>query len=310
MLMSESRRENQVLNLSDLTQFESRGIELGVVGCPVKHSLSPSMHHAALRKLAGKDPSFELWHYGAYELHPEELSQGIKIFREKGFRGINLTVPHKVEVLPLLDEIDPVAERMGAVNTLLFDGAILKGFNSDGYGIERAIEEAFGRGLAGREVLILGAGGAARATAVQCLESGAGSVWITNRTISKAEKIVSALRDKRGIIKAVSLSEVTERIHAGTLVINATSLGLSPNDPSPVAVRDLPDHCLFFDMIYNPQETRFLREGATRGFSTSNGLGMLVHQGVRSLELWTGYTADAAIMRRACEEALGLTDTN
>jgi len=305
MRMSGNRPDCEALSLSGLENFEPVGVELGVVGWPVRHSISPPMHTAALAALTRADPRFANWRYGAYELRPEELPQGVELFRKKGFRGINLTVPHKVEVLPLLDEIDPLAKRIGAVNTLLFEKDRVKGFNSDGYGLERAVEEAFGHGLAGRDVVILGAGGAARAAAAQCMESVARSILLANRTVSKAQRIVEILNAPPGVLQAIAIQEVSDRMEAGSLVINATSLGLSDEDPAPVEISAFPEHCSFLDMIYNPPNTHFLREGAARGYPVSGGLGMLVHQGVRSLEIWTGYQVDANIMRAACEEVLG-----
>jgi shikimate dehydrogenase len=266
------------------------------------------MHRAALDALAGADPEFRDWSYLAFGLPPETLPEAVGLFREKGFRGVNLTVPHKIEVLPLLDRIDPAAERMGAVNTLRFDDGFLEGFNSDGYGIETAVEEAFGGGLAGRPTLLLGAGGAARAAAVQCLESGVASLWIANRTVAKAESIAERLREQfpraADAVRAIPTAEAPSAVPPGTLVLNATSLGLRAEDPLPVAVEELPERCHLFDMIYNPAETPFLTTGRARGYPASNGLGMLVHQGVRSLEIWTGRRPDAAVMRAACERAL------
>jgi shikimate dehydrogenase len=262
------------------------------------------MHRAALAVLAQSDPYFLEWHYGAYELQPSELPAGVECFRDKGFRGINLTVPHKIEVLPLLDEIDPIAEKMGAVNTLVFEKGKLSGFNSDGYGIEHAVEQAFGQGLGGRSILILGAGGASRAAAAQCVESGAKSILIANRTIEKAETITRALAGADSEIVAVSIDDAASRVEPGTLVINATSLGLSAEDPIPIEVDDLPEGCFLYDMIYNPAQTPFLQAGLYRGYPVSNGLGMLVHQGVRSLEIWTGCEVSASAMLSACEAAL------
>lgn len=294
-----------VAGLAGLRSFEPSGTPLGVVGWPVRHSLSPPMHRAALRALASADPSFADWNYGAFELRPEDLREAVELFREKGFRGVNLTVPHKVDVLPLIEEIDPLAERMGAVNTLHFAEGRRHGSNSDGYGLENAVEEAFGAGLAGRTVLLVGAGGAARAAAVQCVESGVEKLWIANRTAAKAESLARRAGSGSPVpVEALSSAEAPGAVPPGTLVINATSLGLGPDDPLPLPVTELPDRCQLFDMIYNPAETPFLAAGRMRGYPVSNGLGMLVHQGVRSLEIWTGCTPDALIMREACERAL------
>ncbi len=297
--MSGSPPRHPVHDLDGLRRLKPSGVCLGVVGWPVRHSLSPPMHTAALHALAARNPEYRSWSYAAFELRAEDLSEAVRLFREKGFRGINLTVPHKVEVLPLVDEIHPVAERMGAVNTLSFEDGTLRGFNTDGYGLENALLEAFGKGLESRSVLIVGAGGAARAAAVQCLESGVEHLWIANRTVEKAEGIVQRLAG--GLAQAVTVAEAPSRVSAGTLVINATSLGLKQEDPVPIAVEDLPEQCQLFDMIYNPAETAFLSAGRLRGYPVSNGLGMLVHQGVRSLEIWTGESVDASVMRAACE---------
>ncbi|MFP4352644.1 MAG: shikimate dehydrogenase [Puniceicoccaceae bacterium] len=312
------RPPEPVRDLRALRSLEPAGVRLAVAGWPVRHSLSPPMHRAALESLSALDPAFAGWTYGAYELRPEELPEAVALFRERGFRGVNLTVPHKVEVLPLVDVVDPVAERMAAVNTLLFDGGCLRGFNSDGYGLERAVEEAFGAGLRGRPVLLLGAGGAARAAAVQCVESGASRLWIANRTVGKAETIAARIREDapagagrgRTPVTALPAEQAPATVPPGTLVINATSLGLARADPLPVEVEALPAGCRLFDMIYNPSETPFLAAGRQRGCPTANGLGMLVHQGVRSLEIWTGRRVDARIMREACGKALGLARTD
>jgi len=282
--------------------LEPSGVSLGVVGWPVRHSLSPRMHAAALESLAAEDPSFRSWTYRAFELKPEDLPEAVRLFEAKGFRGINLTVPHKIEVLPLVDEIDPTAERMGAVNTLWFEAGRISGFNTDGYGLENAVREAFGAGLGGREVLILGSGGAARAAAVQCLEEKVAGLCIANRTLEKAQRIAASLNDP--LVQTTSLEGAPGRVSAGTLVINSTSLGLKTEDGLPLVVQDLPEHCLLFDMIYNPSETAFLAEGRRRGYPVSNGLGMLVHQGARSLEIWTGKKIDASVMFAACVDAL------
>jgi len=301
--MSESLPEG-VLDLAGLREATFSGIPLGVVGWPVRHSVSPAMHTAALATLAQTDPAFSEWHYTAFELQPSELPEAIALFRAKGFRGINVTVPHKVEVLPLLDEIDSVAEKMGAVNTLVFEDGKLIGYNSDGYGIECAVKEAFGCNLRGQSVLLLGAGGASRAAAAQCVESGVRSLIIANRTLEKAQKIVEQISDGEVQIQAATSSDAASQIESGTLVINATSLGLRAEDSLPIEVGELPEGCLLFDMIYNPAETPFLLAGRMRGYPVSNGLGMLVHQGVRSLEIWTGREVDPQVMRKACEKSL------
>tara|TARA_R100000027_G_scaffold67619_1_gene67240 strand:+ start:28276 stop:29190 length:915 start_codon:yes stop_codon:yes gene_type:complete len=301
--MSENLPDD-VFTLDALRDFTPVGVQLGVVGWPVRHSISPPMHRAALKVLSTASPRFSDWRYDAFELQPEDLAEGVELFRKKGFRGINLTVPHKVEVLPLLDEIDPVAAKMGAVNTLFFKGSRLEGYNTDGYGLENAVKEAFGQGLTGRDIVILGAGGASRAAVAQCIHSSAKSILVANRTLDKAQAIIDSQADELGRGSAISMEEVPAAAAPGSLIINATSLGLSQNDPSPISVDELPEGCLLYDMIYNPARTPFLEAGLLRGYPIANGLGMLVHQGVRSLEIWTDEKVSAQAMRIACEQAL------
>ncbi|MEM0966519.1 MAG: shikimate dehydrogenase [Verrucomicrobiota bacterium] len=295
-----------VYDLGGLQELSARPNQLGVVGWPVRHSISPAMHQAALSALSRTDDRFLDWTYSAFELPPDDLEEAITLFHEKGFRGVNLTVPHKVDVLPFIDEIASEARGMGAVNTVVFEGDRVLGYNTDGYGLEKALEEAFGISLEGREFLILGAGGASRAAVAQCIASGANRVTIANRTIEKAVGIADRFRGSESscILDAVTPDELGGLIRAGTIVINATSLGLKATDHLPLTVSDLPENCLFFDMIYNPSLTPFLEAGRDRGYPVSNGLGMLVHQGVKSLETWTGRPVDAAVMRAACAEAL------
>lgn len=305
--MSGSHLLDTVHSVEELRGWEQSGTWLAVIGHPIKHSISPPMHNAALEELSRKEPSFSNWKYVRFEVHPKELNVAIELFREAGFCGINLTVPHKIEVLPLIELMDPEAERMGAVNTIHFKNGKIYGYNSDGYGLENALRDAFGSGLQGREVCILGAGGASRAAVAQCVTSGAAKISIANRTAEKAEQLIARLNEL-GVnerIEVIPLDRVSSTITPGTLIINATSLGLRPDDPLPVDVSSLPEDCLLYDMIYNPWETGFLQAGGQRGFPVANGLGMLVHQGVRSLEIWTERKINAQTMKSAALKSMG-----
>jgi len=304
--MSGSHPLDSVHTLEDLRRWAEPGVWLAVIGYPIQHSISPQMQNAALQELALSEVSFADWKYGRFEIRPENLKTAIDFFQRAGFRGINLTVPHKVEVLPLVDEIDPEAERMGAVNTILFKNDVLYGYNTDGYGLLNALQEAFGWGLEGREVCVLGAGGASRAAISQCLSSGAAKVSIANRTTEKAEQLVARLREL-GLEDAIQIlqpEDVSRSVSPGTLIINATSLGLREDDPLPVEVSSLPENCFLYDMIYNPWETCFLKEGRARGYPVSNGLGMLVHQGARSLKIWTECEVNARTMESAALQSM------
>jgi shikimate dehydrogenase len=204
-----------------------------------------------------------------------------------------------VEVLPLLDRLAPSAERIGAVNTLLWEEDGIHGLNTDGYGLEEGLREAFGLGMAGQSVLVLGAGGAARAAVAEAVHQGAARVLVANRTEERAAELARRFRGGITEVAAVPLAEAGARAGAGTLVINATSLGLRREDPPPFPAAELPERCLLYDMIYNPPETAWLAAGRARGYPVANGVGMLLHQGARALELWTDRPAPLAPMREA-----------
>ncbi len=171
---------------------------LAVLGFPISHSLSPILHNAALREISKFKAEFKQWEYQKIELAPERLPEALDRLRDCGYRGLNLTIPHKVEVLPFLGSIDPDAELMGAVNTLtLVDGG-WSGCNTDGYGLEQGLRETLKVELQDSQVLVLGAGGAARAAATQCLRRGCSRLWIGNRSIDRLKKVEEILKSNFG----------------------------------------------------------------------------------------------------------------
>lgn len=263
-----------------------------VYGAPIHHSASPAMHNAAFAAL-GLD-----WCYLAFEVQPENLRAAIAGARAMNFAGLNLTVPHKLLAFEMVDVLDESARRWGAVNTIRFgpEGAV--GFNTDADAIVASLREDLGIGLAGARVLLLGAGGAGRTAALK-LASEKAELFLVNRTPAKAEAV--ALEIKRQMPDA--------RVQVGypkgevDLLLNATSLGLKPDDGSPVdessfALRQTP---AVYDMIYRPAETKLLAAAKQAGCKTANGLGMLVHQGAKAFEIWTGQAAPLGVMRRAVE---------
>jgi shikimate dehydrogenase len=280
-----------------------------VVGHPIGHSLSPQMHAAALEQLARADPRFAAWRYFRFDVPPERLGAALELMRARGFLGVNLTVPHKVVALGLVGALDPGARQAGAVNTLVADGAAWRGFNTDGYGLQAGIREDLGIGLRGAHVLLLGAGGAARGAAAECLRAGCASLRIMNRTRPNLDALVALLAPVAGAtpVAAVQAGGGRTALEPGTLLINATSAGLRSDDPAPADLRALPGVAAVYDMIYNPPLTRLLAQAAELGLARANGLGMLAHQGAKSLEIWTGVPASgmAATMRAAAAKALG-----
>jgi len=281
-------------------QIDGSTTIVGVYGQPITHTASPAMHNAAFGALKMN------WVYLAFNVDPANLRSALHGARDMGFRGINLTVPHKVLALDAVDEADAAARRLGAVNTVLFENGRLRGFNTDGYGIARAIKEEFNFGFKGKRVLVLGAGGAGRAIAVQAALDGARSVTVANRTASKAEAIRRELAGTATDCAVLDLSPaaLAPVMPATDLLINATSVGLLEDESLQLPATLFRPQLFVYDTIYRPAETSLLKTAATAGARTANGLSMLLHQGARSLEIWTGRKAPLAVMRRALRTAV------
>jgi shikimate dehydrogenase len=301
---------SEVLTLRDLAAWNHAGPALAVLGHPIRHSVSPPMHNAALAALARTDAAFAAWRYFRFDIPPAELSVALGLFHAKKFHGLNLTVPHKMIAYGCVAEIDAAAQPLGAVNTLRWTPRGWHGFNTDGYGLAAGVREALQRGFAGAPVILLGAGGAARGAAVECLRSGCASLWIANRTRANLEALLGALEPLAGPIplRGFSPAQLPPDLPAGALVINATSAGLHDDDPPPIDLAELPAVAAVYDMIYNPPQTRLLRQAAALGRPHAHGLSMLVHQGAKSLELWSGAPAasTAPTMLAAARAALGI----
>lgn len=278
----------------------------GVFGCPVEHTFSPALHNAAF-KAAGLD-----YVYVPFTVSPRSLAGAMEAIKALGLAGVNVTVPHKEAVLPLLDELSGEAEMTGAVNTVINRSGRLYGDNTDGKGYLAALKEA-GFDPAGRTVLFLGAGGAARAVAVQLALAGAGKLVFANRTGARASDLARFVAEKTGVRAEVTPwpDRAGDKLPAGVLagadlVVQATSLGMSPNVNETVP---LPFECFrpgqaASDLVYNPVETLFLKKAAGAGAVTLSGLGMLLHQGALAFKLWTGVPAPLEIMREALQKEL------
>ena len=289
--------------LSQLEQWSFKGTALAVIGHPIEHSISPNMHNAALSAMAEEDAAFREWEYFRFDIPPDVLSDAIPLFHSHRFRGINLTLPHKVQVLDLLREIDPMARSMGAVNTLDWRPEGYSGYNTDGFGLSRALESDLGTRLEAESVILLGAGGAARAAAVQCLECGCRELWIGNRTVSRLETMLTALSEWKDSnrVRGFNLAEIPPELPCSGVLINATSLGLREDDPSPIDMGRFDCSLKVFDMIYSPPRTTLMKNAEEWGVQTANGLSMLVWQGVRSLEIWSQTKVPAEAMFAAVQ---------
>jgi shikimate dehydrogenase len=293
--------------LDQLCSLQSNEVGLAVLGYPIKHSISPQIHTAALEALALGDPAFACWNYRKIEVLPEHLSTALPRLVELGFRGLNLTIPHKVEVLPLLSDIDPQAEIMGAVNTLKWENNGWHGYNTDGYGLSLAIRNAFQKSLSDFHILVLGSGGAARAAVAQCLFEGCSRLAIYNRSPARAHALSQTFLQNKNHLSITVVDSPCDPFGNNEhplLVINATSLGLRADDPSPIDLSVFAGHPYVYDMVYNPPETRLLAHAKDLGCPHVNGLGMLVGQAARSLEIWTGREVSFDAMNQAALEAL------
>jgi shikimate dehydrogenase len=260
----------------------------GILGRPVAHSLSPVMHNAAFRHLKIN---------AAYVAFPAaDLPQAVSGLRGLGIGGVSVTIPFKEEIIPLIDELDPQAARIGAVNTVVNRDERLVGYNTDWLGAVTALTAKIS--LKGRHVLILGAGGASRAIAYGIIQAG-GRVSLTDLDADRAAALVHDLG-----AQAIP-PEALDRC-AATILVNATPVGMTPDvDGIPINPDLLSRFEVVMDIVYQPLATRLLREAQARGAATIDGLQMLIHQGAAQFELWTGQEAPMEIMARAAYHALG-----
>jgi shikimate dehydrogenase len=286
-----------------VTQEANYKAELvGVFGHPVAENPTIVMQEAAFKELGLN------WRYLTIEVYPEDLADAIKGLRVLNMQGINLTIPHKVEVLKYLDEVAEDAGLMGAVNTVVRQGDKLIGENTDGKGFMRALVDDAGVKPAGQRIVILGAGGAARAISVELALAGASEITIVNRSVERGQSLVGLLNEKTptNAIFVAWHSTYALPPHVDVLV-NATSIGLFP------AVTARPDidyttisaGMIVCDVIPNPPQTPFLVEAAARGAATLDGLGMLVYQGAIAFKMWTGVNPPVEVMHKALAEVFG-----
>jgi len=280
---------------SPLWQLDAHTQLAGVLGYPVRHSLSPAMHNAAFRA-AGLN-----WVYLAFEVPPESLPQAIAGMRGLRIQGLNLTIPHKEAVMPQLDALTDAAQQIGAVNTLFWDRGRLVGDNTDAEGFLRALQEG-GVKPVRQNVLILGAGGAARAVAY-ALHKQECRLWIANRTPERAAALAQAFQATPIAMTPDALRPLIPQLDG---VVNCTALGMAPNTgiSPPIDWEALPDTAWACDLVYRPLHTRFLQDAQKRGIQTIDGLGMLIHQGALAWERWTGQPAPVSVMRDAARQAL------
>jgi len=275
---------------------------VGLFGWPVGHSLSPAMHNAAFAALNLN------WIYIPLPLAPDQISNAVPSLRALNFVGANVTIPHKQAVMRYLDHIDEGALAIGAVNTIALKADGAHGYNTDEYGfLESLLEMDFDP--KGMRCLILGAGGAARATVFSLANAGASAIIVCNRTVERAAFLVDDLQSSFDNIAFTyeNLSPDTLEAINGhiDLVVNTTSVGMKPAADTTPWPLDIPlPEAVICDLVYNPPETRFLQQAETAGLKTIDGIGMLVHQGAKAFEIWTGQMPPADLMRQMVVEGL------
>ncbi len=293
----------QVYTLEDLESRElldagsDKPARLAVIGHPIAHSASPQMHQAAL-DAAGIDAR-----YIRLDIEPERVGEAFSRMRALGFIGCNVTVPHKLEAMAHC-EVNPAAKALGAVNTIRFDADATRGFNTDGPGFARAVEDDFGRMLASQNVVVAGAGGGAgQAIATQCCLLGVAKLVVVNRTLEKLGPLVERLRLLSSETEIIALAfddpALVEKCLSCDLIVNTSSVGLKSGDPAILPTACLKTEHLVYDTIYQPAVTSLLAMASGRGCRTANGLSMLIHQGALAFQHWFPGAEPLAVMRAA-----------
>lgn len=282
---------------------------ISIIGFPLKHSISPAFQQAAL-DFYDLDIEYEVW-----ETNPTQLAAAVGELRYARNVGANVTIPFKEEVLNFLDEIDDIAYDIGAVNTIVKDDTVLVGYNTDSAGFMRALRDAGKFDPNGKSVVVIGAGGAARAVCYSLLYAGASALTLSNRSRERAEDLAEALgakaaeKGRQTELKVADwLSSAMDAVlQKGDLVVNCTSMGMkhgAQEKQSPLTAAQIPPGALVCDLVYNPAETPLLKAAAAAGARTLSGLPMLVYQGAAAFELWTGKQAPVEIMFEAARAAL------
>ncbi|WP_226673192.1 shikimate dehydrogenase [Rossellomorea aquimaris] len=271
----------------------------GVIGDPIAHSMSPLMHNSAFKE-NGIDAEYVKFH-----VMKEQLPEAILGIKALGIKGVNVTVPHKELVMPLLDEIDPLAEAIGAVNTIVNDNGKLIGYNTDGLGFVEGLKKLAGDSIKNKSILIIGAGGAAKAIYYTLASSGVGRIDVTNRTPDRAEKMMETCPFALQSV-FLTLDDAENVLQEYDVIIQTTSIGMYPHiDQSPLKIGKLKPGSIVSDIIYNPLETSLLKQAKQKGALTQNGLDMFVFQGALSFEKWTGIFPAYSIMKNIVLQQLG-----
>ncbi|CAM4464658.1 shikimate dehydrogenase [Paenibacillus endophyticus] len=272
-------------------RIDSNTLLFGVIGNPIRHSKSPIMMNRAFRETGINGV------YTAFHVTSDRIADFAAGVRAMGIRGVNVTIPHKLDIMSVLDEIDASAQAIGAVNTIVNEEGRLIGYNTDGIGYVRSLKEEAERELAGKRIVVIGAGGASRGIVYALANERPARITISNRSLDRAQELAVSLQDAADII-AITHHELQAACEEADIVINTTSVGMFPNiEETPVNASWLKQDAVASDLIYNPLKTKFLLEAEQRGCRIHGGLGMFIYQGAYAFEYWTGQPAPAAAMR-------------
>ena len=278
-------------------QLSGKTDVVGIFGDPVAHSLSPRMQNAAIQA-SGLDAVYVPFHVTA-----AQLCDAVKAIRGLSMRGVNLTIPHKEAACELVDELDATAQMIGAINTIVNDNGRLKGYNTDGLGLLKALKQELGCDVSGKRVLLLGAGGACRAAVVALCQARVAWIGIANRTCSRSQKLIEEFSAKfSGTAFAeyeLGSSLLNTCDEPVDLLVNTTAVGLKGEDFGFPVVDCLKPGGAVFDMVYTPESTRLLDQSRKCGLAAADGLGMLAAQGEAAFALWFGQNPESLVMRRA-----------
>ena len=291
----------QMASFGDKMNITGHTKILGVIGDPVEHSRSPQMHNSAIKEM-GLD-----YVYVPFHVKPSDLRSAIEGFKAIGVVGINITLPHKQSAIPLMDSLSEEAKLIGAVNTMVFKDGFVEGHNTDAKGFIYSLYENGINNLKGMNVVVLGAGGGARAIVVGLALDKVGSIIIANRTFQKAVDLACDLGEKTGIsITGISLDDkkLSDYITECDLLVSTVTSGMDLNAELPINPDWLNPKSIVCDIVYTPPETKLLKSAKERGLKAIGGMGMLVHQGAISFKLWTGFQPPIETMKKALAKAL------
>lgn len=269
---------------------------VGIIGNPIGHSLSPVMQNAALAACRLD------YVYVPFAVSPDDLGQAVRGLRALGVRGFNVTIPHKKAIIPFLDQLDDSAEAAGAVNTVLLNGATMVGYNTDGVGLVDSLALDLGFQPGAEPIVVIGAGGAARGAIAALCHAGAKKIIICNRSLETARDVmrdmINRYPDAQVDVRRLDQTD-EELLGATSLLLNTTSLGMNGERIEGIDLSRLPKHAVVYDMVYSHTGTPLVKEANARGLRAANGIGMLVAQGERAFEIWTGLKPPEGVMRTA-----------